>query len=359
MQVRGVWIVELSELGTLGRSEAPPEKAFISQQTERFRLPYGHRLVRVPRQCVFIGTTNSDTWFKDETGGRRIWPVQCRRIDLDGLQPDRDQLWAEALARYRDGAKWWLEDAEVVRAAIEERRGRYIEDVWQEVVVYANEVAGLDAESRYIAGTVSISEILSRLDMEIPKQDQAAANQVARCLGRRLEADKRWPARGARVAVSQRCSSMKPCSSWRSSISRLLCGMFQCSSISTRAHGRISASVFFLWGSLIKTLEHTGTPSQKSRSRCQRYESKEFVMSQVRFSQVSQPPGANPPLPDAQPWQYRRPRSRARRARIRSAARRAEGREIGFGRGTEDRTRPRGFRREGRGPPPDSAPQRN
>jgi hypothetical protein len=78
MQVCGVWIVELSELGTLGRSETAREKAFISQQIERFRLPYGHRLIHAPRQCVFIGTTNLDTWLKDETGGRRFWPVQWR-----------------------------------------------------------------------------------------------------------------------------------------------------------------------------------------------------------------------------------------------------------------------------------------
>ena len=62
MQVRGVWIVELFELGTLGRSKSAREKAFTSQQTERFRLPYGHRIAQVPRQCVFIGTTNLDAW---------------------------------------------------------------------------------------------------------------------------------------------------------------------------------------------------------------------------------------------------------------------------------------------------------
>ncbi len=127
MQVRGVWVVELSELGTLGRAETAREKAFITQQTERFRLPYGHRLVHVPRQCVFIGTTNLDTWLKDETGGRRFWPVRCRQIDLAALKRDRDQLWAEALARYRSGVKWWLEDSDVIQKAIEEQRERYLE----------------------------------------------------------------------------------------------------------------------------------------------------------------------------------------------------------------------------------------
>lgn len=181
MQVRGVWIVELSELGTLGRSETAREKAFISQQTERFRLPYGHRLVHVPRQCVFIATTNSDTWLKDETGGRRFWPVQCRRIDLSALERERDQLWAEALARYRAGISWWLEDAEVIQKAIEEQRGRYLEDVWQDRVnQHAEEESTLPASAP--RGSVSVGEILQRLGVETAKQDQAGANRVARCL---------------------------------------------------------------------------------------------------------------------------------------------------------------------------------
>ena len=181
MQVRGVWIVELSELGTLGRSETAREKAFISQQMERFRLPYGHRVVQVPRQCVFIATTNSDTWLKDETGGRRFWPVHCGRIDLPALQRDRDQLWAEALTRYCEDVKWWIEDAEVIEQAVEEQRGRYIEDVWQEkVAMYATEEAERSgADFKY---TVSISQILLRIGVEPPKQDQVAANWVARCL---------------------------------------------------------------------------------------------------------------------------------------------------------------------------------
>jgi predicted P-loop ATPase len=181
MQVRGVWIVELSELGTLGRSETAREKAFISQQTERFRLPYGHRLVHVARQCVFIATTNSDTWLKDETGGRRFWPVQCRRIDLSALQRDRDQLWAEALARYRAGVPWWLEDAEVIQKATEEQRGRYLEDVWQDKVRhYAEEESTLPPSAP--RGSASVAEILQRLGVETARQDQAAANRVARCL---------------------------------------------------------------------------------------------------------------------------------------------------------------------------------
>ncbi len=181
MQLRGVWIVELSELAAMGRAELERQKVFISQQAERFRLPYGHRIVHVPRQCVFIGTTNSDTWLKDETGGRRFWPVRCGRIDLARLKADRDQLWAESVVRYRAGASWWLDDAEVIQQAVEEQRGRFLEDPWAgEAVKYAEEESILPMSAP--RGSVSIPEILTRMGIDLAKRDQVAMNRVARCI---------------------------------------------------------------------------------------------------------------------------------------------------------------------------------
>jgi predicted P-loop ATPase len=178
MQLRGKWIIELSELDALNRVETARAKAFFSQQTERFRLPYGHRIVEIKRQCVFMGTTNADTWLKDETGGRRYWPVRCRGpIDLDGLRRDRDQLWAEALVAYESGRSWWLDDPEIIAEAVGEQRGRYEDDPWQESVIKFAEQEADTAD-----GSVTIAKILLRIGVELQNQDQGKRNRVARCL---------------------------------------------------------------------------------------------------------------------------------------------------------------------------------
>ena len=132
MQTRGVWIIELSELDNLSHAEVARIKAFMSRATDRFRPPYGMRLVESARQCVFAGTVNHGTYLRDETGGRRFWPVVCGRIDVEGLGEVRDQLWAEAKARYQSGCPWWLDTPDLVQLASDQQEARYEGDPWEE-----------------------------------------------------------------------------------------------------------------------------------------------------------------------------------------------------------------------------------
>lgn len=132
--IRGKWIVEMAELDSLNKAESTKAKQFVSSPIDTYRESYGRRMLDVPRQSVFIGTTNQDEYLKDDTGNRRYWPVMCTKVDLEGLRADRDQLWAEALACFRAGDIWWVERDEADVFAAEQDQ-RYQADMWEDLVV--------------------------------------------------------------------------------------------------------------------------------------------------------------------------------------------------------------------------------
>ncbi len=108
LSLPGHWVYEIAEMGSLMKAEEKKQKSFLSRQEDEYRPPYGKRLIKVPRQSVFIGTTNEEEYLKDATGGRRFWPVLCEGdIDLDGLRDNIEQMLAEALADYRAGERCW------------------------------------------------------------------------------------------------------------------------------------------------------------------------------------------------------------------------------------------------------------
>jgi predicted P-loop ATPase len=106
--LQGRWLVEISEMDSFNRGQITKVKSIITCTVDRFRPSYGRRAADHPRQCVMAGTTNKSDWNRDETGARRFWPIRCDGdIDLDSLKRDRDQLFAEAVYRYRAGESWW------------------------------------------------------------------------------------------------------------------------------------------------------------------------------------------------------------------------------------------------------------
>jgi predicted P-loop ATPase len=135
LELRGAWIVEMSELDALTRASTSAIKWFVTRRHDRFRPPYGKHVADHPRQCVFAGTINPQGgYLKDPTGARRFWPAACGTILLNELERDRNQLWAEALIRFKAGARWFLETPVLDALATAEQSARFASDAWEERV---------------------------------------------------------------------------------------------------------------------------------------------------------------------------------------------------------------------------------
>jgi predicted P-loop ATPase len=179
--LRGVWIAELGELAALSKSDVETTKAFMSSRVDRYRPSYGRHEVEVPRQTVFIGSTNATTYLHDATGARRFPPLRTGTIDLDALKRDRDQLWAEAVHRYDAGEPWWFSD-ELVEHAASETEQRFVRHPWEAVItdyvenpkrledgVTTEELlatCGVDTAHRTTAHSMTVGSILARLHWE-------------------------------------------------------------------------------------------------------------------------------------------------------------------------------------------------
>jgi len=173
MQLNGAWLIEISELDAMSRADAGRIKSFISRTTDRYRPPYGNRVIEQPRCCVFWGTTNSDGYLKDDTGGRRFWPVRVRNIDIKGLAAARDQLWAEAQQMFVQGQTWWLQSKSVQIAAAEEQQARYEGDPWDAMI------------SKFVAtrSFVTIPQILTEvINLPSGQWERREQSRVASCL---------------------------------------------------------------------------------------------------------------------------------------------------------------------------------
>lgn len=130
--IQGKWIIEAGEMAGYTRAEENASKQFLSRQVDVFRQAYGRRTQEYPRRCVFFGSSNQYEFLKDITGNRRFWP-----IDIEAQKPTKnvyvnlpgevDQIWAEAVVRYKNGEPLIIEDNEAALKIAETAREAHME----------------------------------------------------------------------------------------------------------------------------------------------------------------------------------------------------------------------------------------
>jgi predicted P-loop ATPase len=182
MEVAGVMIIEDAEMQAMGKATPSARKNFLTSLHDRYRPPYGKHVIMVPRSCVIVGTINPPAdgrYLEDETGNRRFWPITCGKVDRDAILADRDQLFAEALVRFKAGELWWLETPELEALATAEQDKRFIIDTWTAPVQKWLE------RRKHKDKDVSLSEVMQgALKIEPRSQSPALQKRVVKILTR-------------------------------------------------------------------------------------------------------------------------------------------------------------------------------
>jgi len=167
--MRGNWFIEMAELKKFKGASATALRAFFSQSTDQYREPYGRNMVTVPRQCIFVGTTNDDVYF-NATTNRRYMPVTATKVDFEGIIADRNQIWAEALQEYLNAkatkTPWWFEpdDTDIISTQNE----RLDLDPWHDEI------------ERFVTGRDKVhnDEIYAELDLELSRITKGQQNRI-------------------------------------------------------------------------------------------------------------------------------------------------------------------------------------
>lgn len=184
-QLQGVWIMEIGELAGLRRAEVEAIKSYITKQRDTFRPPYGRHVMDFPRQCIFIGTTNDPQFLRDTTGNRRFWVLDTpkpKKKDWSTItQEEIDQVWAEAVVRYKAGEPLYLtgalaDDAQLMQQTFEEDNpvfgqiaaylSRTIPDDWYkrseiERQVWLDDMEEGTVEREYISNIEIVKEVFN------------------------------------------------------------------------------------------------------------------------------------------------------------------------------------------------------
>jgi predicted P-loop ATPase len=184
-RMRGKLVLEIGELRGLMSRDMESIKEFITRRHESWVPKYKEFATRYPRRGVFIGTTNQHEFLSDMTGNRRWLPVDVGKVDVDGIRQDRSQLWAEALAMFKQGG---------IRFANAERLGREVvenytvSDSWADAIAEwldtPDEVDGATPRERKFIKTKDVAAYCLRLDVsKIRRGDELRIGGILRAMG--------------------------------------------------------------------------------------------------------------------------------------------------------------------------------
>jgi hypothetical protein len=154
LQLYHALVYEDAEGASSRTADKELRKAFLSSQIDRIRPPFGRKVRTFKRHTVIVQTSNSRNLLSDPTGDRRYWVVEVPKdgkADLEWLRTNREQLFAEAVARFKAGEQWWLTSAEEAMRTESNQPFRYV-DWYTECATAVYQANGGGPANRFTVG---------------------------------------------------------------------------------------------------------------------------------------------------------------------------------------------------------------
>jgi predicted P-loop ATPase len=183
----GKLVMELGELrGFLNAKDEDGIKTFLAAGFDEWKPLYHERVKKHYRRCTFWATTDKTEFLSDVSGNRRYLPIKIKRTDVEGIQRDLEQLWAEAIERFQVGGVAY----HVERVASDAHQQYMMSDLWDDPVQdwlgAPAEAQGFEVEGGGRNGDVPFRSIdlLRAIGVQVSKTGRSEQNRLARILQR-------------------------------------------------------------------------------------------------------------------------------------------------------------------------------
>lgn len=115
-RLRGKLVAEWPELRGLRGREVTAVRAWITTKWESWIEKYETKERTFGRRFIAIGTANEDELLDDNEGERRWLPLTvCHDIQVEAIERDCQQLWAEGVAMWRQAGVHWRQAEELAK----------------------------------------------------------------------------------------------------------------------------------------------------------------------------------------------------------------------------------------------------
>ena len=178
-------IINLEELAAFTRGDIEAIKSRITQVIASLRLKWGKEDTFFKRRASFAGSTNDKEFLMDVSGTRRFFVIPIEKIFIDESL-NVDNIYAQALALYKDGFKYWFDDDDIKQ--IEHMNADFkVSSLEEELILdYYRKPEKEDYELNRVRYVTS-SEVANRLCLKFQRLN--VNNSVKRNIGRAFNAN--------------------------------------------------------------------------------------------------------------------------------------------------------------------------